>query len=184
MAIDLKPRVAKGKSTIGPGHDGAAKPGFYADGPGAQPLITHHEPAPSLGMKDQTHAGNLARDGAVKRHAAVPIHSGMVTRSKASDQFHFGGDALSRADSNPANPLTGPSRGKRIDPPKPSFGQRSRHDDALGGSQPGDNHRRNVGKGVLAELGQQIMREALAVAGPDHPSNMGVGAFPQSTEES
>jgi hypothetical protein len=170
-------------------HSGAPRKGAFVPPGHPAALVSHPHAAAKVhsGMADVTnvHAAMGKAPQPKRAHlTTAPLHNGMATRSRHTGQSHFGGDALSRADSNPANPLTGPSREKRIDhPPKPVIGQRSRATDMLHGGLPGENHARGVGRGVNTDLGAAILAEAYAVAGPDHPANMGIGVLPQSVKE-
>jgi hypothetical protein len=157
------------KSRTGVDYSGRSK--AFAK-PGESSLDVHHDPNVARvhdGMKDQTRT-NIARDGKAKALHPVSVHNAMATRSRDSGQSHLGGDALSRADANPGtNPLGGAPRGKRLTPPQPSPGMRSRTS--------------NANMATMQDLGRAILAEAFAVAGPDHPANMGVGALPDSTSE-
>jgi hypothetical protein len=65
--------TGKQKTTIGPDHDGAAKPGFLATSEG---LARDHGPG-FMTNQPRPNTGNLARDGSPKAHVDVPIHGGM-----------------------------------------------------------------------------------------------------------
>jgi hypothetical protein len=162
--------AGKRVSTIGPGHDGAPKPGFYAE-PGEPGLAIHHRPAIARGMEHQQNT-DLPRAGKAKRLDPVAVHNGMVTRTRDGG-VHLGGDAASY-DANPANPCNaGPPRGKRLTPPMPSPGMRSR---TTGPHSQLD----------LATLGKCILDQAYAASAPDDRAahGYGVGALPSVTEES
>lgn len=153
---------------------------------GDVPLDVHHAPKPSIGMKDQTHAGNLARDGAVKQHLAVPPHSGMMTRTRNGGPFVLGGDLASKFDADPASPLQGPPMGKRLTQPQPVPGQRSRVNDAVGGSAPGENHAKGKpDSAALRSLGASVLAEAFSNAAPDDRAahSYGIGLIAPTTQE-
>ncbi len=71
---------------------------------------------------------------------APQIHSGMMAKAR-SDGTHFAGlsgQDLSRYDADPSGldtvaAIEGPPRGKRLSPVSPSFGQRDRTNDPVGG---------------------------------------------------
>lgn len=183
MSVTGKQRTSIGLDRTGRPRRGSMVPAGHPNA-----LITHPHAAPKAhsGMQDQQNAhATLGKTPKVKRAhvTAPPVHNGMATRSRDTGAFHFGGDALSQADANPANPLGGAPRAKNLTPPQASFGQRSRLGDSLGGDAPGANHKRNVGKGVRTDLGNLIIQQALKVAGPDHPGNMGIAALPDSNSE-
>ena len=176
------------KSTIGLDNTGKPKAPFVpTDHPKA--MITHPHAAPKAhsGMQDVTSVKATPGKAPKPKHAhltAAPVHNGMHTKSRATGAYGFGGDDLSRMDADPASPMNGgPPAGKRLTPPAPAFGQRSRVTDSLGGDAPGANHKRGVGKGVNNELGQLIIRQALSVAGPDHPGNLGIGTLSDTNSE-
>lgn len=141
------------KSPFGVGHDGRPKgvpaaPGMHGPARGADAFKGHHVP------------GNIARDGAPKAHHDVPVAAGQHTRSRATGLFHQGGDALSRADANPANPLGGAPRGKTLTAPQSVPGQRSRVGEQH--AAPGVNHARGqANKPDLKNLGAAVLAEAL-----------------------
>ena len=63
------------QTTIGPGHDGKPKRGFFA-AKGDVRLVPDHGPNGSTNQK-RPKTGNLARDGKPKSHLSVSIHNGM-----------------------------------------------------------------------------------------------------------
>jgi hypothetical protein len=112
----------KKQSTIGPGHDGKPKSGFFAK-PGESGLEVHHTPAFTSGMKRQNVArGHVALDGAPKRHLDVSVHSGMTRNQR--DTAGLGGIAHGAVvdGGQPAiNPLQRPAP-KRILPARGAHG--------------------------------------------------------------
>lgn len=109
------------------------------------------------------HLGVARAGGKAKVHLDAPVHPGMRTVSRTTGQVHPGGDALSRADADPASPIGGAPRGKMLADVKPVPGQRSRtspHDPALG-------------KAILAE--------ALNASAPD--DRMAFGKLPTDMKE-
>jgi hypothetical protein len=92
--------AGKRVSTIGPGHDGAPKPGFYGK---AGDTVSHpHSVANAArGMEAQQHTtATLGVPPKPKRSGVenVPIHSGMTKQTK-SGPLAFGGDHASAIDS-------------------------------------------------------------------------------------
>jgi hypothetical protein len=88
----------------------------------------HPDDRPKMnGLQDSlnTHGYNGGRMPRPKTASHTPIHSGMLSKTKANG-FTFGGDASSRADADPANPLGGAPPGRVFKPVEASFGQRSR----------------------------------------------------------
>jgi len=127
----------------------------------------HHSPNAARVGDNHQHS-DLARKGAPKNLADVRIHSGMVTRSRATGNYHFGGDDLSRFDADPASPLKAPPSPKRLSAPQPVPGHRSRTN---GGMSPDEF--RDLGRRVLAE----------ATCSPDERMALPhyFGALPDST---
>lgn len=166
------------KSPFGPGRDGRPKgvpntPGQHGPARGADAFQGHHVP------------GNIARDGAPKNHHDVPVHGGMVTRSRQGT-VHQGGDDLSRFTADPANPLGGAPRGKVLTPVQPVSGQRSRENDPLHGGEPGEAHAKGKPDvAAMRDLGRAILAEAFAASGSDDrmAHGYGIGSLPDSTSE-
>jgi hypothetical protein len=79
------------KSTIGPDHSGAAKPGFLA-GPTTEGLAPAHGPNMTTNAARPS-TGNIARDGAPKAHVDVPVHNGMKPQP-AGGRAHAQGAAV------------------------------------------------------------------------------------------
>lgn len=149
----ISPTLAKGKSMVGVGRDGGVK--------GIPNVPAHHGPAVNAEtFKGHSVPGNIARDGAPKAHHHIPPHGGNISADRHG-QFHFGGDAASASDASAPNTLD-PTRvgGKRLTPPAPAFGQRSR---TAGGevenAEPGVHAKKNRGN-LDTELGAAILREA------------------------
>jgi hypothetical protein len=127
----LTPSRAKGQSTIGPSHTGDFKKGFLAEA-GEPGLRVHHTPADGRTDMFQGHAvpGNIARDGAPKKHLPVPTHAGMT------DAQHYGakmGGGLGHPTSSAipgANPLSPNAvtlgKEKQLSEPKITPGMRGR----------------------------------------------------------
>ncbi len=147
------------------------------------------------GQIDHTHVrADLGKKPLPKRAFAGPapeIHSGMM--AKAKDGTHFAGlsgQDLGRYDANGPDPLSGAPRGKVLTPVAPSFGQRSRVDDALASAEPGAAHDRamlnkNAFTKGMQKMSEVVLDEAISVSGPDHPTNMAraFGKLPDAVEE-
>jgi hypothetical protein len=120
-------------------------------------------------LEQQQTPNNIARKSTTGKHthANVPVHGGMVTRSRATGVFHMGADALSRADASAANPLDKTAPGKTFAPAAPVIGQRSRSHDTAHGGRPGENHMANCGRGCDHDLGARILDEAFAASADD-----------------
>jgi hypothetical protein len=148
-------------SIFQPGHDGKmpARPNAPA----------HHTPARGAdAFKGHAVAGNIARNGAPKVHADVPVHGGMTRRQV---ELKGMGHAIGSApDASAANPLDKTVPGKTFAPVQAYPGMRSRSHDTAHGGQPGENHTRNVGRGAdssARDLGARILDEAFAASAPD-----------------
>lgn len=182
--------TGKRKSTIGVGHDGAPKPGAFVPFDHPRAMGSHPDATEwAKGAVEQTHVkADLGRAPKVKRAllTAPPIAGGMTAKSRRTgEHFHnVGGQDLSRYDADPGkNPLGGAPRGKALTPVTPVPGQRSRVGEVDNG-EPGQHQARNKPDVTgMRALGEQIMREAFAVSGSDHPANLGVGSLPDSTNE-
>lgn len=115
--------------------------------------------------------GNIARTpgpNSAKGQGAVPTHPSM--RNRAGESMSTSWRDLAPDASSP-NPLAPEVPGKRLTPPQPVFGQRSRIADTEGAS-PGVNHMLNVGRGVDRMLGRKMIAEALSSGSnklPDAP---------------
>lgn len=195
----------KGKSSMGPGHDGGAKPGHYSDKP---VLVSHpHSDAARnmAGAIEQTHVkADLGKAPKVKRAFTdqIPVHTS--AERMTSSGVAFGADHSSALDAltgafvpakgdlnaNPhALPLTKIAPGKPGMGPvaiKPGMRSRTTFDPVLGGGEPGESHARaqrhkDAFASAHAELGRRVVEEALAVAGSDHPENMRRAVAAQQT---
>jgi len=90
------------------------------------------------GMKDVTSVHvDLGKPPLPKRaHTQnVPIHSGMVTKSRATGQWHWGADSMGRYDADPASPLGSPPIQKRLTPPMIKPGMKSQQSPQLSEDQ-------------------------------------------------
>ncbi len=113
--------------------------------------------------------GNIARSPGInsaKGAGSVPVHANM--RSRAGESMATNWRDLAPDASSP-NPLDPEVPGKRLTPPQPSFGMRSRIADTEGAS-PGQNHSANVGRGVDRMLGRKLIAEALSSGSTALPS--------------
>jgi hypothetical protein len=100
----------------------------------------------------------------------IQIHDGMRSTNARTGTSEWGGHGASY-DANPANPLNaGPPRGKRLSPPMPSPGMRSRINE-------------NVVKPPLADESARILNEASNAKGSDAGDRARFGTLPQSTTE-
>jgi hypothetical protein len=150
------------------------------------------------GQTDQTHVkADLGKPPLPKRAftEALEIHSGM--NAKAKDGTHFAGlsgQDLSRYDADPAgldtvSAIEGPPRGKRLSPVQPSFGMRSRVNDASASAEPGAAHAAamlnaaDFTKG-MTDLSKRVLTEAANARGSDVFDRLVLGSkLPQSTTE-
>jgi len=110
----LTPSRAKGTSTLGPAHTGAAKPGFYAK-PSENGLSVHHDPQLARGIEHLQTPNNIARKGAAKNLHPVSHSWGNTEQQVAMAGVGGLGHATSTAqvpDANPANPMAKEPRGK------------------------------------------------------------------------
>jgi hypothetical protein len=131
----MRPGRAKGTSTIGPGHDGAPQPDFYA-GPNDAACSAHHvSHGNGQHIEGGAVKGNLARDGAAKRTNVVPVHRGMTPAQHygAASMGGTPGGGLGHATSSAIpgeNPLSPNAvtigKAKELTPPKITPGMRSR----------------------------------------------------------
>jgi hypothetical protein len=171
------------KSTIGLGHDGKRLQTY--DG-----CPSHPDAIPKIasGMRDVTNVHAAMGKAPQPKHAHLmspPVHGGMIATSRRTGQSVMGsGQDLSMFDGDPGNPLGGAPRGKRLTPPQPSFGQRSRRNDALAGAGAGVDDARNRGRGVDVDLARRIMGEALTSSNDHAQREYGIGVgLPQGTDE-
>jgi hypothetical protein len=142
-------------SKQGPGHDGAPKRGFFAakDAPG---LAVHHGPSFTSNTK-HPRTGNIARDGAPKRHLDVSVHNGMK-RQPAGGLGHAQGAAPVDDGGNPVaagvHPFAKPaSNGFKHDKLAPvKSGMRNRKNDfPHGGASPASDCSSGDAANVLSE---------------------------------
>ena len=152
------PTRRKGKSTLGPDHDGGPKDGFLAE-PGEPGLAVHHSShsAAALQSGPDAHGGkpNLARDGKAKAVHGVPLHSGM-TGAQAFGAYRGGlGHPTSTAvpGVNPIDPNE-ITKGKELKPAKIGFGMTERS------KWPANNN-----DTTLQALGKAVLAEALKSGG-------------------
>ena len=125
---------------------------------------------------DASQGKGLAREGTVHKSGKVSIHGGMSAqqRLKVMGQSDTSAVALKGF----FDPTTKAPAGKVLRPVETSFGMRSRTmGDKPGGDEPGAAHKRaQANKDFIRDrhhaLGRQILDEAYAVAGADHPENM------------
>lgn len=146
-------------STLGPGHDGGFKNGFFAKPDGSDALHTHHTPAHvARGMeKQQTDNLGLARASRVgKRHVNVPVHWGHRSRTSPLPGMLTVNDVNGAPDAvqpNLRDPLTPSQAGKHLPTPK---------------IHPSMIHR----EASACLNGEDVLREGIAAAGSDHPVTM------------
>jgi hypothetical protein len=153
----------------------------------------HHTPVavnPGMVVSHQSHSLDATRGGDGGKYSGrdgKPKHTGPVAVAAGMHRVtgtNEGAPKIETLSSIPdaSNPLAAdPTRpgksfvGKAV---LPVPGQRSRTGDALGGSEPGENHGRAQASAVKdhamrVELGQRVIGEALDCAEPDHPSKLG-----------
>jgi hypothetical protein len=167
--------MAKQPSRFQPNHAGHHTP--VAVNPGMVVSHQSHGLDATRGGGDGKYSG---RDGKPKHVGPVPVHPA----SHRVSGTNIGAPTVTTLSSIPdaSNPCamdptrSGKSFVGRAVPPVP--GQRSRLYDALGGSEPGENHAKHNPIAAHAErvaLGQRIIGEALDCAEPDHPAKLGRG---------
>jgi hypothetical protein len=144
------------KSTIGPGHDGGPKDGFLAE-PGEPGLSVHHDANKARVGDDMSAHPSIARRAGAKRFAPVSVNNAMTTKSRRTGE-HFvgvGGDGISAYDADPGtNPLGGAPRGKKLTPPRASWGP--------------------PGVDLLAEQGRHVVDQAIDRSNDSqHPAKLG-----------
>jgi len=121
--------------------------------------ITHHTPAP-------------ARELEAEQHGAKPVCLGKAPKPKGYPILIHGGTPGLAYDSNPANPLNaGPPIGKRLTPPMPSPGMRSRTNEG-------------TLKPSLAADSARILNEASNAKGSDAHDRARFGSLPNKVNES
>jgi hypothetical protein len=171
----LTSRVQKHEHVPQTHSDGGRHPNFYVKDPSdPSRLISHDNSVPNVarGMEHQTRTGpTLGKPPKPKRVAyeAIPIAAGALSVNRSTGEFHFGGQEASRRfDADPASPLDGPPRGKRLSPPAINPGCRDRSGDALSSEAPGIAHARTKRlPDTLADLGRAILDEALHYSAAD-----------------
>jgi hypothetical protein len=127
------------------------------------------------------------------------LHSGFNAKSR-KDGTHFcalSGQDLSRYDADPSgldtvSVVEGPPRGKRLSPVQPSFGQRDRTDDPVGGGVVVDGrnpahekamlNRDEFTKGMV-DISKDVLNQAANAQGSDAWDRMRFGKLPDSTTE-
>ena len=129
---------------------------------------------------------------------APQIHSGMMGKAR-SDGTHFAGlsgQDLSRYDADPSgldtkSAVEGPPRGKRLSPVSPSFGQRDRTNDPVGGGVVVDGRNPAHDKAMLnraaftkgmTDISKDVMAQG-AAGSADPMTKLIHGALPDSTTE-
>lgn len=187
------------RSTIGPGHDGAAKPGFYdSTGNG---LMSHPGSVPAVARPGETSEHRRATLGVppkIKRSYTdpVPIHSGMATQTKNSGIAWGAGhrdylDALTgdsvvpgqikstpgfgNAGVQDGHPFATPPQSKRLTKPEIKPGMRSRVGETYN-AEPGGYHavgqiNRERARDLLHLTGDAVIEEGIAMDS-QHPTNM------------
>jgi hypothetical protein len=133
--------------------------------PGEAIHDVHHTPTLARNQEAQQYTTATLGKAPKAKGYSVPVHNQMHTRSRATGALHLGGDALSRVDANPSNPLGGAPRGKSLTPVQPVPGQRSRTSDTLHSGAPGENHAKgkpNVA--AMQDLGRAVLAEATCSA--------------------
>jgi hypothetical protein len=120
-----------------------------------------------------SHTVPLARVNEAAEHGAKPVCLGKAPKPKGYPIFvHSATPGRGGAyDSNPGNPLNaGPPIGKRLTPPMPSPGMRSRtNEDTL--------------KASLADMGKLILDEAGDNSALDDRRALGIGTLPTAVTE-
>jgi len=105
-------------------------------------------------------------------HGAKPVCLGKAPKPKGYPIFIHSGTPGLAYDSNPANPLNaGPPVGKRLTPPMPSPGMRSRTNE-------------DIVKPSLADESARILNEASNAKGSDFHDRARFGALPTKVNES
>ncbi len=127
---------------------------------------------------------------------APELHSGMMGKAR-SDGTHFagvGGQDLSRYDADPSgldtkSAIEGPPRGKALSPVQPSFGQRDRSNDPVGGGVVVDGRNPAHDKAMLnrgqftkgmTDLSKDVLNEASNAQGSDLHDRMRFGKLPDA----
>ena len=168
--------AGKTKSTIGPGHDGGPKPGFYAK-PGEAGLVSHPHSLPKAGGMEEVTAvkATLGKAPKIKRAYTdpVPMHNGPTAKSRRTgEHFHgLSGQDLSRYDANPGDdPLAGAPRGKVLTPVALSPGMKSRTSPALTNE-------------LHFARGKKMLDQAGDASSANDRQALGIGTLPATTTE-
>lgn len=134
------------RSTIGVGHDG--KSNAFAR-PGEATLATHHEP--NLARLGDNAGAGLARAGAPKKLQPVSLHNGATEQQRK--MTGMGHPVAGAPDASSANPLDPTVPGKRLTPPRASWGQ---------------------GIDLLAEQGRHVVDQSIDRSNDSqHPAKLG-----------
>jgi hypothetical protein len=171
--------------------------------PGVGVVHPHAEAAAKtvVGQKDHTSVkADLGLAPKPKRAftTSPEIHSGMMAKSR-KDGTHFAGlsgQDLSRYDADPSgldtkSAIEGPPRGKRLSPVSPSFGQRDRTNDPVGGGVVLDGRNPAHDKAMLnraaftkgmTDISKDVMAQG-AAGSADPMTKLIHGALPDSTTE-
>ncbi len=131
------------------------------------PHVQHHVPGLARGQEAQTHT--KATLGVAPKPKGYPIAINGAFRADIA---------------NPASPLGGAPRGKRLTPPAINPGCRDRSGDALASETAGMAHKRSKAlPDTLADLGRAILDEALSYSSADDRRALGIGTLPQAVKE-
>ncbi|HUI12985.1 MAG TPA: hypothetical protein VL048_05890 [Xanthobacteraceae bacterium] len=141
----------------GVGHDGRMN---AIARPGEAIHDVHHTPALARNQEAQQHTNaTLGKPGKPKGYA-VSLHNGMTEQQRK--MTGMGHPMAGAPDAASANPLDPTVPGKRLTPVQPVPGMRSRSNDSLGGSKPGENHMRGKPDvDAMRSLGAAVLAEAL-----------------------
>jgi hypothetical protein len=133
-------------------------------------FVSHHSHGAGTHVEGHAVLGNIARDGAPKRHTDVMVNPGMVAKSRKTGLLHTHAHSIDYTDSDPGNPLkAGPPRGKDLRPVPIKPGMRSR-------TSPG------LTNDVHFALGKIAMDNATKSGGtPAH--ELGIGKLNPTVEE-
>jgi hypothetical protein len=130
---------------------------------------------------------------------ASQIHSGMMAKSR-KDGTHFAGlsgQDLSRYDADPSgldtkSAIEGPPRGKVLSPVQPSFGQRDRSNDPVGGGVVVDGRNPAHEKAMankdqftkgMVDISKDVLNQAANAQGSDLHDRMRFGKLPDAVGE-
>jgi hypothetical protein len=158
----------KGHKPLGPDRTGAHP---YQDGrTDIHPAhVQHHVPGIARGMEAQQHTkATLGKPGKPKGYPVML-------------NGHFNAN-----DADPASPLDGPPRGKRLSPPTINPGCRDRSGDSLASEMAGTAHKRSKElPDTLRDLGRAILDEALNYSAADDRAALAnnFGTLPAAVKE-